>query len=122
MYGALLIAHLMGAALTGVQGIASVVALIRGSVVVTYHRQAKVLSTLGMVTIATGAMLSIVSSKISAASLCDNVAIYLGTLAVVEALLYFKIKSLQQPFPLGATLSRLAIGTAPFVFALAIGM
>ena len=118
MYQVLLALHLAAAGLTTVLEFIAGFWLVRGADVSKYHHQATNLATMGMVTMATGTLLAVVSARVSAASLCSNVAIYLGLLIVVESLLYFKMVSLRQPFPAQATISRLALGVAPFALAL----
>ncbi len=119
MYSTILMIHLLGAAMTGVQSIRATISLIQGGThAEKYRGLATGLASLGMFTIGTGTLLAILSTTISAASLCGNVVMYLATVFVVEFALFYKLNQLKQPLPVAVTVSRLALGIAPFCFAL----
>lgn len=103
-YSLILTVHIFGALLTGIVASYSGVVLWQR----TNERYATCALTLGMLAafeIFSGSVLSIVSSAVSAASLCANIALYLSLVTSLELLLFIRMKKTSIAFPLAQTLA-----------------
>ena len=116
MYAAVLIAHISGAILTGIIGVFAVGAMILKKETV-YRRAALVLAALGAFEVLSGTVLAVLSKSISVASVCGNIALYVGAVAFVETLIYMRMRKTAFRFPSIQTIS--AIGSSLVLFALA---
>ena len=90
--------------MTGFAAVYAGVALWR-STSVLYRTCALTLSGLAAFEVLSGVLLAAASSTVSAASLCANIALYMSLVAVVEALLFIKMKKLSMSFPLTEALA-----------------
>jgi hypothetical protein len=98
IYGALLGIHLFGAALTGLAIVYALIVMARGQTT-HYRNVALFLGGLSAFEIATGTTLAILSSQVTAVSLCHNIALYLTACFVTEALLYVRVQQSKGIFP-----------------------
>lgn len=120
MYEVALAVHIGGALVTGIVGTYALAALVRGKAD-TYKRYAIVLAVLAGFEIITGTSLSVLSLQVSAASLCGRIALYLSLVAVVELLLFLRMKQVRISFPLVPAFSPVTASLVLFVGALAAG-
>ena len=112
--------HIAGGVLTGVAASYAGVMLWQGRSD-SYSISARVLGSLAGFEIVSGVMLAIVSSTISAASLCANIALYLFIVASVEAFLFIRMKKNAISFPLSESLSPVLASLVFLLVALAYG-
>ncbi len=86
-----------------------------------YRTLAIGLGMLAAFEIVTGALLSIVSIDISAATLCNRIVLYLTFVFCVELMLLVRIKNASLTFPTELALSPIAASLAVFAGVLALG-
>ena len=99
MYTSLLAVHIVGASATGIIASYTGIAIWRRQER-SYRRLALILASLAGFEILTGVVLSVVSSQITAISLCANIIAYLSVVFVVEALLYARMRKISLAFPI----------------------
>lgn len=87
-----------------------------------YALCARVLGILATYQVGTGAMLAILSPLISARSLCGNIVLYLGAIALLEAVLYMRMRQGYGLFPARMSLSPVAGALAVFAGAMVLGL
>lgn len=98
MYEALLTTHLAGAGLTALVAAAAGAAM-WGAHAHAYRPYAIALGAIAGFEILTGVLLALLSPEITALSLCRNVALYLGAVFAVEALLFMCIQQNAGVYP-----------------------
>ena len=118
-YDFFLILHLAGAALTGVVVCGALYALWHRSAA-TYRTWAFTLGVLAGAEIASGTALSIISIKLSAATVCSRLFMYLLVISLIETVLFIRIRKTSIPLPVGA-LSPVVAGLALLFAAFAAG-
>jgi hypothetical protein len=121
MYTLFLILHLGGAAVTGLVATYSVLALVR-HFDSEYRRLAGTLGLLAGFEIMTGVCLSVISSQVTALSLCSNIAVYLGVVALVESALFLRMQKMTMTFPIRLVLSPSSIGLALLLIGISYGV
>ena len=99
MYTSLLAVHIVGASATGIVASYAGIAMWRHQER-SYRRVALILASLAGFEVLTGTAFSVLSSQITAVSLCANIAIYLSVVFVVETLLYLRMKKISLAFPI----------------------
>ncbi len=105
----MLIVHIVGAVLTAVVAIHACVSMVRGGTE-NYRRAAQLLATLAAFEVATGTALAVLSPTVSAVSVCGNIALYLASVAVIQILLFMRMRRSTLRFPAVQTFSS-AFGT-----------
>ena len=112
--------HIAGAGATGVVALYSIY-MLWNNVASALQMSAIVLGFLAGFQVLTGTILSVISLQISAASICSRVFVYLTVVALVEVMLFSRMKKISIPFPFEATLSPVAGSLALLGSALALG-
>ncbi|MBI5470550.1 hypothetical protein HY968_04520 [Candidatus Kaiserbacteria bacterium] len=120
MYELLLAIHIAGACITGLAASYAGIAMWQRQEN-TYRPLALILGVLAGFEILTGTALSVVSSQITAISLCGNIAIYLSVVFAVEALLYTRMKKISLTFPLAYVATTVASALSLLAGAAALG-
>ncbi len=120
MYGAILIVHIIGAIATGALAIYACTAMILGNAAI-YRRVALVLGMIATFEVVTGTALAVLSANITIASVCDNIAYYLVGVAVVEALLFMRMRGVRIRFPFAQTLAPIGVSLALMFSGLILG-
>ena len=120
MYTLIFGAHIVGAVFTGVVGIVSGAALMHNKSS-QYVYLAILLGLMATFEVLTGTVLAILSPQVSALALCGEIALYLGGVAFVEALLFARMRGMSITFPTQVTLSPVLASVALFVLALSTG-
>jgi len=119
-YSILLSLHIVGALATGISAAYACVILWNG-ISDKFRFYAQVLGLLAGLEIVTGTALSVLSAQISAGTVCERVALYLAVVAIIEALLFARMRGLSITFPMPAVLTPSAAGLALLGAALAMG-
>lgn len=104
MFAAVLIAHITGAIVTGIAVLYSLYVLAKNDV----PRMRPVFLTLGYLgafEVATGVALALLSDFVTVASVCDNIAVYLILVGLVESALYAALKRTGSAVPVTAAIS-----------------
>jgi hypothetical protein len=120
MFETLLIIHIVGACITGLAVSYAGIAMWKHQEN-TYQPLALILAALAGFEILTGTALSVISSQITAISLCANIAVYLSVVFAVEALLYLHMKKISLTFPLAYVATTLGSALSLFAGAAALG-
>ena len=120
MYESVLVFHLMGAVATGIAASFAGILLFRNRAG-QYRNTSIVLGFLATFEIVSGTLLAVISTKISAPSLCANIVIYLAFVSTVELLLFLRMKKVSVFFPFAKILSPVASSLAFFAVAVAMG-
>lgn len=120
VYDIFLIVHVIGACITGAMAAYASVAMWNGFAD-KYKLCATILGGLAAFEVFSGTALSILSLQVSAASLCSRIFLYLTIVAVVEVLLFMKMKKGSVVFPLVPALSPVVASLALFSSAIILG-
>lgn len=121
MYLFLLVSHIAVGIVTGVAAAYAGVALVQKREH-AYRGSALVLGGLATYEILSGVALAVVSYTISVPSLCENIALYLAAVFIVETLLFVAMKKRSMSFPFAQTLSPVMGSLAVFLAAIALGV
>jgi hypothetical protein len=113
MYTSILALHLLGALTTGVVALFGVGALLRATSHY-YAPVARMLAVLAAVEIGTGAALAVLSPNLSAAGMCQQLALYLVAVGAVEIGLFVGMRSSLVAFPLRTSVVPFASSFAIF--------
>lgn len=120
MYASLLATHILGAVATGVVGLFVCVAL-----VTQRERLMRTLSvtlaTLSAFEVLTGVALAVFSPSVSVASVCGNIAVYLGFVIALQVPLFMRMKGGVSPFPMVQTISSAMVSLAVVLTGLVLG-
>ena len=119
-YEIVLIAHIIGACVTGVVAAYASVAM-WNDFSDKYRLCATILGSLAAFEIVSGTALSVLSLQVSAASLCSRIFLYLAIVAIVELLLFARMKKVSVTFPISLVTSPIAASLILFSGALALG-
>lgn len=119
LYADTLTLHLLGAGVTGMLAILTLIVLIRRDTS-HYALSARLLMYTAALEVTTGIVLAIISSRISVLSLCDNIAIYLLAVFALLTVLYLRMRGTNALYP-RLSLSPLAGALAAFLGAGALG-
>ncbi len=120
MYDVILTIHLAGAGVTAFIAAGAGAALWHRSAT-AYRPHAIVLGAIAGFEILTGIVLAIVSPEITALSLCTNIALYLGAIFALEALIFARLRESATAFPRLA-LSPIALSLVLFAGAIGVGV
>lgn len=120
MYETVFALHIAGALATGVVGAYSLVALWNG-MANKYSLCATILGAFAGFEVLSGTALSVLSLKISAVSLCSRIFLYLGLVAIIETILFIKMKDSPVEFPFTKVLSPIASSLVLLLGALVLG-
>lgn len=108
LYSSFLALHLFGAGATAVVAAYAAVVLWRRE----EGRYRVCAMTLGLIAgseVVTGTILAILSARITALSLCGNIAIYLSIVLLLEMILFVRMKKVSVQFPIIRTFSPIAL-------------
>lgn len=119
-YGTLLTVHIGVAVITGIAASYAGIMLWQNESA-SYHKTALVLGLLAGFEILSGTVLSIMSSTITALSLCSNIALYLSVVFIVETLLFLRMRKVSSGFPIMPVISPAMIGLTLFIATIAYG-
>ena len=117
LYEIILTIHLVGAALTGILASYAGVLLYQNRTS-SYRSTSLSLGFLASFEILTGMALAVISTNISAPSLCANIGAYLLVVAVVEALIFTRMKKISMKFPFKEILTPIVASLSFFLAAL----
>jgi len=121
IYSFLLVVHIGGGIVTGIAAsYAGVVLWQRTSAL--YRACALILGALAAFEVFSGVVLAFISLKITAQSLCNNVALYLLIVFFVETLLFIRMRKVSISFPLAQTLIPVVASLALMVAAVSYGL
>ena len=121
MYSMLLIVHIIGASLTIILA-GYVSAMLWNNMQDRYRLCAIALSALLGFDMLSGVLLSVLSSSVSALSLCANFALYLSVVLTLETILFARMRKEGTAFPLINVFSPIAAGLAASITALSLGL
>lgn len=120
MYATLLIAHIVGAVLTGIATL-FVVIVVSAARTQRYRVMAQVLAVLATFEVCSGVALAAVSPAMTARALCGNIVLYLSVVALCEAILYVCMKGGAQSYPV-RTLAPVGASVALFAGTVLLGL
>ncbi len=120
MYTAILTAHLIGAAATGVAALYACVAMIVRHEAM-YRRLALVLASIASFEIVSGTALAVMSADLTVASVCGNIALYVAAVACVEVVLCMRMKGSLVRFPFMQTAAPFGVSVALLLSGLVLG-
>jgi hypothetical protein len=120
IYSLALVVHILGACVTGVTAAYALIVMWQDQDT-SYRRTAIVLGSLGGFEVATGTLLSVISSQITSISLCANIFIYLSVVFFFESLLLLKMNKVSMSFPIIRALSPIAASLSLLLTAIAYG-
>lgn len=120
MYSSILVLHIIGACATGLVAAYTAIVLAKGEES-HYTRLAQALGLLAGFETATGTLMSVLSPNITALSLCSNIAVYLGVVFALEAVLFWRMKKAALLFPIHLAFSPAAAGLLYMALAIAKG-
>ncbi len=120
MYFMALLLHLTFATLTGVAVVYAGITLATKQSR-SYRATALVLGILATLEMVSGAVLAILSVRISAPSLCANIVLYLGIVFLTEVSLFVGMKRVSITFPLTKTISPVVASISFYLAALLLG-
>ena len=106
-YENVLVVHIVGALATAGAGAYALVSLWNywsGS----YRKSALVLGALATFEIVTGTLLAVFSLRISAASVCERLVLYLALVAIIELLLFRRMSKFSIGFPAAKVIAPIA--------------
>ena len=115
VYESVFLVHIIGACATSLVGAYALVAL-WNSWNEKYHLAALVLGAFATFEILTGTALALISLHVSAASVCERIALYLGLVALIEFLLFKRMKKISRVFPIAPVVSPI-LGSLGLLFA-----
>lgn len=98
LYALIVVLHVVGALVTALVGARSLF-VVWFSKHALYRSSSLSLGALAVFEVLTGTLLSVLSSSISAAYICERVAIYLALVALIECLLFERMKRNAIAFP-----------------------
>ncbi len=116
MYSVILVAHIAGAVVTGFAGITAIGAMALRKEHL-YRPIALALAAIGSFEVASGTALAVLSKTTSVASVCGDIALYVGAVAFVETLIFMRMRKSVVRFPSVQTVS--AMGGSIALLALA---
>ena len=120
LYGSFFALHIIGACVTALIG-AYAIAMLWRREERKYSISASVLGAVAGFEVITGILLSVLSLKITALSLCGNIALYLSIVLLLEAMLFVRMKKGAAVFPTTTTFAPIAASLLSFATAAAYG-
>lgn len=104
LYQIIFVLHILGGLLTGVIGSYALVQL-WNKTAENYRKSALMLGGVASFEILTGTILSVVSTQISAASLCGRIFLYLALVGIIESILFARMHKIALRIPVHQILS-----------------